>query len=67
VALTYFHKKKDGDEVKSAELAPALSLDGVDDPRREKKRPPTLTAVAGAYTDNGTWAGVVGPTRRATG
>ena len=59
MALTYFHEK-DGDEGQSAELAPALVLDGVDDPRREKKPPPTVTAVALAYTDNGTWAGGIG-------
>lgn len=59
VALAYFHKKKDGTGEEAA-VPRALSTQSAGKTGKKKKPPPTITGVAGAYTDNGTWAAGVG-------
>lgn len=57
VALAYFHEKTEGDDSDSDDIPPVLTIEAFEDRENTKKPPPTVTAVAGAYTDNGTWAG----------
>jgi hypothetical protein len=57
-AVGYFHKRKGDEETGVEDIAPAYTTGtppgSVRD--RESKRPPTITGVAAAYTDKGTWA-----------
>ncbi len=58
VALGYFHPEKDAAE-KQAE--PSLhTLKTATAGRSGQKPPPTITGVAGGYTNTGTWAAAVG-------
>jgi hypothetical protein len=62
VAVGYFHTGKDDHASDVSDVAPAYTAgtppgSGKD---RETKRPPTITGIAGAYTDNGTWAAGIG-------
>jgi len=60
-ALAYFHKKKGNTESEEmSSLPPAMSSGTVGKTGKEKKPPPTITAVAAAYTDSGTWGGGIG-------
>ena len=43
-----------------AAIPRALSSESVGETGKKKKPPPTITGIAGAYTDNGTWAVGVG-------
>jgi hypothetical protein len=54
-ALGYFHKKKDEDEPTKDSLAPVLTADSGSKAGRRQKAPPTISGVAAAYTDKGTW------------
>lgn len=55
-ALGYFHPRKE--EVEDPTLTPAFTTGTppTEGTENEKKRPPTISGVAAAYTDNGTWA-----------
>ena len=58
-ALAYFHKKKDGSE--GEESVPlAMTTQTPSKTGKEKKPPPTITGIAAAYTDSGTWGAGVG-------
>jgi len=59
-ALGYFHPRKD--EVEDPTLAPAFTTGTppTEATEKEKKRPPTISGIAAAYTDEGTWAVGVG-------
>jgi hypothetical protein len=62
VALGYFHPKKNEAEPEATSISPAFTTgtspaQGTD---KEKKQPPTISGIAAAYTDNGTWAVGVG-------
>jgi len=59
VALGYFHKKKDG-ESSDERLAPGLTASTAGDPGRGQKRPPTVSGIAAAYTDKGSWGAGLG-------
>ena len=60
-ALAYFHKKKgDTESGETSSLPSAMSAGTVGKTGKEKKPPPTITAVAAAYTDSGTWGGGIG-------
>jgi len=55
-ALGYFHPRKD--EVEDPSAAPALTTgkpptEGIE---KERRRPPTISGIAAAYTEKGTWA-----------
>lgn len=57
-AVGYFHKRKGDHEDGSEDMAPAYTTGTPPGSSgdKETKRPPTITGVAAAYTDNGTWA-----------
>ena len=59
-AIGYFHKKPGEDDPDSSSLAPAYTADTAARAGREKKVPPTITGVAAAYTDKGTWGAGIG-------
>jgi hypothetical protein len=61
-AVGYFHKRKGDDEDRSDNIAPAYTTGTSPGSGTGKafKRPPTISGVAAAYTDNGTWAVGVG-------
>ena len=54
-AIAYFHKKKDQDDAESKSLAPVLTADTVPKAGKQQKVPPTISAIAAAYTEKGTW------------
>jgi hypothetical protein len=58
-ALTYFHPKK-GDKGEKASVSRVMTSQTPSKTGKKRKPPPTITAVAGAYTDSGTWAAGVG-------
>jgi hypothetical protein len=53
-AVGYFHKKKDGSDTPE-KLAPALTAETAAQVGKRQKAPPTISGVAGAYTEKGTW------------
>jgi hypothetical protein len=53
-AVGYFHKKKDGSG-SSENLAPALTTETAAQVGKRQKAPPTISGVAAAYTEKGTW------------
>ncbi len=53
-ALAYFHKTS-GDPDAEASIPTAMTTGTPGKSSRKKKRPPTISAVAGAYADSGTW------------
>ena len=62
VALGYFHPMKDEPEPEATSISPAFTTgtspaQGTD---IEKKRPPTISGIAAAYTEKGTWGVGVG-------
>lgn len=58
LAVGYFHKQPGDDIPIKDDLSPAYTTGTPpgSDGDRKSKRPPTITGIAGAYTDNGTWA-----------
>ncbi len=61
-ALAYFHKKK-GRAEEEAAIPRAMTAQGTTETGKKKKPLPTISAVAGAYTDSGTWAAGIGHSR----
>jgi hypothetical protein len=61
-AVGYFHERKSDEESNAEGIAPAYTTGTPPGSGRgkESKRPPTITGVAAAYTDKGTWAAGVG-------
>jgi len=59
VALTYFHKRK-GDTDSEASIPGAMTTGTPGETTRKRKRPPTITGIAAAYTDSGTWGAGIG-------
>ena len=58
VALGYFHPDKDATETQAEPSLHTLKTATSD--RSGQKPPPTITGVAGGYTNTGTWAAAVG-------
>ena len=58
LALGYIHPAKDNTEAEG--VPPLLTLESNSPDRSGQKPPPTITGVAGGYTQNGTWAASVG-------
>lgn len=56
-AIAYFHKKKDQDDSESKSIAPVLTADTAPKAGKQQKVPPTISAIAAAYTEKGTWFG----------
>ena len=54
-AFAHFHKKKGGTDTGETSHAPALTADTAAKPGKEQKVPPTISGIAAAYTENGTW------------
>jgi hypothetical protein len=54
-AIGYFHKKQGEDDPDPGSLAPAFTTDTATKAGKKKKVPPTISGVAAAYTDKGTW------------
>jgi hypothetical protein len=54
-AVGYFHKKKDEADSEAESLAPAFTADSGSKAGRRQKAPPTISGVAAAYTEKGTW------------
>jgi len=54
-AVGYFHKKKHGDDSETDSLAPAFTADSATGVGKGQKVPPTVSGIAAAYTDKGTW------------
>jgi hypothetical protein len=54
-AVGYFHKKKNEDGASSGSLAPAFTGDTAAKAGKQQKVPPTISGIAAAYTENGTW------------
>jgi len=61
-ALGYFHKKRDEADAPKGSLAPALTADSGSKAGRRQKEPPTISGIAAAYTEKGTWGVGVGHT-----
>jgi len=61
-AVGYFHPRKTETEPQPVSMSPALTTGTPPDQATEdgKKRPPTITGVAAAYTVDGTWGIGVG-------
>lgn len=55
-ALAYFHKTA-GDTGDDGSIPSAMTTGTPGKTGRKKKRPPTISAVAAAYADSGTWGG----------
>jgi hypothetical protein len=53
-AVGYFHKKKD-DDGEGGQLSPALTADTAAKAGKRQKVPPTISGIAAAGTENGTW------------
>jgi hypothetical protein len=58
----YFHKKK-GEAESEATIPRAMTTSTPRETARKKKRPPTISGIAAAYTDSGTWGAGIGHTR----
>jgi hypothetical protein len=58
-ALGYFHPKKGQDQEKKR-LAPGLTATAVKETGKRQKTPPTISGIAVAYTENGSWGGGLG-------
>jgi hypothetical protein len=58
-AFGYFHKKK-GEPQDEASVPRAMTTQTPSKTGKEKKPPPTITGIAAAYTDSGTWGGGIG-------
>ena len=56
-AVGYFHKKKDEADPSEGSTAPALTANTAAKTGKRQKVPPTISGVAAAYTDKGTWGG----------
>jgi hypothetical protein len=54
-ALGYFHKKKGEADPDRDSLAPAFTADTAARAGKQQKVPPTISGIAVAYTDKGTW------------
>ena len=54
-AVAYFHKKKQGGDTGADSHPPAFTADTAADAGKHQKVPPTISGVAAAYTENGTW------------
>ena len=54
-ALAYFHKTKHGDDSGADSHPPAFSTDSAAKVGKQQKVPPTISGVAAAYTEKGTW------------
>jgi hypothetical protein len=52
-ALAYFHPTKDGEA--GGSLAPGLTTSTASATGKRQKVPPTISGIAAAYTDKGTW------------
>ena len=58
-AVAYFHKKKHGPDSGQGSHPPALTTNSAGKVGKKQKVPPTISGVAAAYTEDGTWgAGV---------
>jgi hypothetical protein len=57
--LAYFHKRKGGPQ-DEASVPRAMTTQTPAETGKRKKPPPTITGVAAAYTDNGTWGAGIG-------
>lgn len=55
-AVGYFHKKKEHLESGGSSHAPVLTSDSAAEVGKQQKVPPTISGVAAAYTEKGTWA-----------
>jgi len=60
-AFAYFHKQQ-GDGESRASIPSAMTTGTPGDTTRKKKRPPTITGIAAAYADSGTWGAGIGHT-----
>ena len=58
VALSYFHKRN-GDAGSESSVPRAMTAGTAGATTRNRKAPPTVSAVFGAYTDSGSWGGGV--------
>ena len=54
-AVGYFHKKKHGEDTQEDSHPPAFTAETAANVGKQQKVPPTISGVAGAYTENGTW------------
>ncbi|MCK5377115.1 MAG: BamA/TamA family outer membrane protein [Acidobacteria bacterium] len=54
-ALAHFHKKKHETGSTPGALAPALTANTTAKTGKQQKVPPTVSGIAAAYTDKGTW------------
>jgi len=54
-AIAYFHKKKHGTDSGQGSHPPALTTNTTAKVGKQQKVPPTISGVAAAYTENGTW------------
>ena len=54
-AVGYFHKTKDGGDSGADSHAPAFTADTAANVGKQQKVPPTISGVAAAYTESGTW------------
>jgi len=54
-AVGYFHKKKHSEDTGADSHPPAFTADTAADVGKQQKVPPTVSGIAAAYTENGTW------------
>jgi hypothetical protein len=54
-AVGYFHKNKHHEDAGGEKPSPVLTTETTAKAGKRQKVPPTITGIAGAYTENGTW------------
>ncbi len=54
-AVGYFHKQKKHEEAGGSSHTPVMTADTASEVGRQQKVPPTISGIAGAYTENGTY------------
>ena len=54
-AVAHFHKKKQEADSVAGSHPPAFTADSAAEVGKQQKVPPTISGVAAAYTENGTW------------
>jgi hypothetical protein len=54
-ALGYFHKRKDQDDTGAGSHPPGFTADTAAEVGNQQKVPPTVSGIAAAYTEKGTW------------
>ncbi len=55
-AVGYFHKNKHHEDAGGEKISPVLTAETTAEAGKRQKVPPTISGIAAAYTESGTWA-----------